>query len=118
MTVEQANASAAVLIQEFGNDTFTSIAMKEPTASHKTLGLWKTMDGNVDDHIKVLWQRSTNMANIVATSGLYPYQADAAIRMFYTPSMLYSLPAVVISQKPFYIKSNTKLSRVFFGSWI
>jgi hypothetical protein len=56
------------------------------------------MTGNVDEQIKVLKQRSTNMANIVSTSGMYPYQADISLRMIYTPSMTYCLPAVDIPQ--------------------
>ena len=56
------------------------------------------MTGNVDEHIKVLTQRSKNMSSIVATSGLFPYQADVALRTMYTPSMTYSLPAVQLDE--------------------
>ena len=56
------------------------------------------MDGNVKQQIAVLTQRSKNLSSIVATSGLYPYQADVAIRMIYTPAMCYSLPAISISE--------------------
>lgn len=57
------------------------------------------MDGNVVEQLKVLTKRSKNMASIVATSGMYPYQVDVALRLIYTPSMCYSLPAVHISEK-------------------
>jgi hypothetical protein len=56
------------------------------------------MDGNVREQIKVLSQRSNNLSNIVATSGLYPYQADVALRMLYTPSLTYGLPAISIDE--------------------
>lgn len=56
------------------------------------------MDGNVTEQMKVLTQRSNNLSNVVSTSGLYPYQADVALRMIYTPAMCYALPAVSIDE--------------------
>lgn len=45
------------------------------------------MIGDDTTHIKHLKQRSSNMASIVATSGLRPYQAEVAVRMIYTTAM-------------------------------
>jgi hypothetical protein len=56
----------------------------------------------IDDdtvHIKHLKQRSANMASIVSTSGIRPYQADVTVCMIYTTPMGFSLPAVTSSEK-------------------
>ena len=87
-----------ITLQEYNKSSPTPIALKPPHEAHKTLGVWKSMDGNVGKQIEVLTQRSKNLANIVATSGLYPYQADIALRMIYMPAMCYSLPAVSIPE--------------------
>ena len=100
MTLEEVNQlTSPIHLQEYDKPNITLIASKSPTEAHKTLGVWKTMDGNVREHTKVLTNRSKNLANIVATSGLYPYQADIALRMIYTPAMCYSLPSLSISEK-------------------
>lgn len=86
-------------MHEFRKEIPTLISSKETHEAHKTLGVWKTTDGNVSEQIKVITHISNNLANIVATSGLYPYQADIAVRMIYTPAMTYCLPAVSIPEK-------------------
>jgi hypothetical protein len=56
----------------------------------------------IDDdtvHIKHLKQRSANMASIVSTSGIRPYQVDVAVCTIYTTAMGYSLPDVTTSEK-------------------
>lgn len=88
-----------VQICEHGKDTPMPISIKHPDTAHKTLGVWKSMTGNDSTHLTALTSRSKNMSSIVSTSGLFPYQADVAILMIYTPAMLYSLPAVNLSEK-------------------
>lgn len=91
--------TSAVRLQEFSKTTPTNIKQQAPEVAHKTLGVWKSMIDDDTVNIKHLKQRSANMASIVSTSGLRPYQADAAVRMIYTTAMGYSLPAVNISEK-------------------
>lgn len=99
MSIDKINRiTSPIHLQEYNKPSLTPIACKPPTEAHKTLGVWKSMDGNVWEQVQVLAQRSKNLANIVATSGLYPYQADVALRMIYTPAMTYSLPSVSIPE--------------------
>lgn len=91
--------SPPIHLSEYGKSVQAPIASKHPSEAHKTLGVWKTMTGDVSEQVKVLTQRSKNMANIVATSGMKPYQAEVALRMIYTPAMGYCLPAVDIPEK-------------------
>ena len=88
-----------IQLQKLRKTTRTTIATKEPSEAHKTLGVWKSMDGNTRIQEKVLEQRSKNMSSIVATSEMYPYQADVAVRMIYAPALGYTLPGVSIPQK-------------------
>ena len=97
MTLAEIEAiTTPITLQEYAKSSPTPISLKPPHEAHKTLGVWMSMDGNVTKQLEVLTDRSKNLANIVSTSGLYPYQADVALRMIYTPAMCYSLPAVSI----------------------
>ena len=91
--------SSKVRLQEFGKTDHTTIESKPPHEAHKTLGVWNTMIGDDSAHIKTLVKCSANMAAIVGTSGMHPYQAEVAVRMIYTPAIGYSLPAVNIPAK-------------------
>ena len=100
MSIEEVHRiTRPIHLQEYDKAHLTVIASKQPQEAHKTLGVWKSMDGNVIEQVKVLTQRSKNLANIVASSGLYPYQADVALRMIYTPALSYCLPSVSIPQQ-------------------
>ena len=100
MTSEEINNCASkIKLCEFGKDELTSIKMQSVDEAHKTLGVMKTMVGNDASHIRHLSTRSNNISSIVATSGMFPYQTDVALRMIYTSAMLYSLPSVNIGEK-------------------
>lgn len=90
--------STKVQLKEFGKSEATTIESKPPQEAHKTLGVWKTMIGDDSTHIQTLKKQSENMATIVGTSGMHPYQAEVSVRKIYTPAMGYSLPAVNIKE--------------------
>jgi hypothetical protein len=62
MTVDGINSiTQPIQLQEYNKPSHTTISFKPPEEAHKTLGVWKAMDGNVTKQIAVLTQRSKNL---------------------------------------------------------
>jgi hypothetical protein len=47
------NLTSPINVQEYDKPDPTTISMKLPHEAHKTLGVWKSMDGNVKKQIEV-----------------------------------------------------------------
>ena len=89
MTITEINCLASpIQLHEFSKSSMTIIQMKSVYEAYKILGVWKTMVGDDHSHLQHLKNRSNNMASIVTTSGMYPYQADITLHMIYTTSMI------------------------------
>jgi predicted glycosyl hydrolase (DUF1957 family) len=68
------HAATEVKVQEFRKPSSTSIASKHTPEAHKTLGAWKSMNGDGVEEIKVLEKHSKITGSIITTSGMFPYQ--------------------------------------------
>jgi hypothetical protein len=78
------------------------IIQRDITDSHKTLGAYKTINGNETDHINFLRDKSDNMIELLGNGQLNRRQAKIAYNSNYIPSMAYSTPAMCISETSMY----------------
>jgi Reverse transcriptase (RNA-dependent DNA polymerase) len=74
------------------------VIQKEVFASHKTLGTYKCMNGNESDHYKYLYKKSEKFGYQAINGQLNKRQARMAYKTTYITSMLYSLPAMSLSE--------------------
>jgi RNase H len=75
------------------------LTQKDVGDHHKTLGAWKCINGDETEHILQLERKSTNLGNLVFNGQLSRSQAKLAHNMIYIPSMLYSLPAMSLTEE-------------------
>jgi hypothetical protein len=114
LTINQHDLQNKLSLRNLSGEPVT-IQQKEVVESHKTLGTYKCINGDETEHIKQLNKKSTNLGNLVFSGQLNGRQALLAHNMVYIPSMLYSLPAMCISEEETYSiqqKANTKFLQV------
>jgi hypothetical protein len=73
------------------------ISQKEVITWHKTLGCFKTIEGNEEEQAKQLTTRSDMIGYIVKNSGLSWKDIQTSYNMIYMSSMRYSLSATSLS---------------------
>jgi ribonuclease HI len=74
-----------------------TILQKEVNQAHKTLGCYKAIDGNEEEQIKFLTNKSRQFGRKLYNKSLTRKQANMAYKAIYIPSMRYGLPACSIS---------------------
>jgi hypothetical protein len=74
-------------------DSHIPITQKEVNKSHKTLGVYKAIDGNELEQITQLKIKSEAFGRKVQKASLSRKQANMAYKMVYIPSLKYGLPA-------------------------
>ena len=75
---------------------------KDVNESHKTLGVFKSICGNQDDHMKFLQQKSRHIINSIQVGQINRRQARMAYNSNYLPAMLYSLAAMNFEESDLY----------------
>jgi Reverse transcriptase (RNA-dependent DNA polymerase) len=70
-----------------------NLTQKETYQSHKTLGAYKCLVGEENDHIKFLEQKSNNLAKLTMSSQFNRRQTRKAFNSCYIPAIIYSLTA-------------------------
>jgi hypothetical protein len=85
------------LLLTTSNAVTNNLAQKEITASHKTLGGFKSILQDEHDHYVYLLKKSNRFANIIANGQVSRRQANLANNTSYISSMAYSLPATCLT---------------------
>jgi hypothetical protein len=88
------------LTDENGNTQ--SLHQRDVSQSHKTRAVYKSIDGNETDHITYLTDKSNNLAALATTGQFNRSQSALAYFTSYVPGMMYSLPAMRLSEKILY----------------
>jgi hypothetical protein len=96
------------IIEQLDNETpitiTTSTGITQPiqqrniTESHNTLGAYKSINSNEDDHFKYLLNKSNKYGAMVCTSQFNRRQAKTAYCMSYIPALAYSLASMNLSE--------------------
>ena len=99
-TEQQAEVSNTVvsIIESDKSSNESQIKQKEPTSSHKTLGVFKTMVGDESTHFTYLLDKSNKLAMIAASARMSRKHAQMAYSMLYMPALTYSLAACSFSE--------------------
>jgi Reverse transcriptase (RNA-dependent DNA polymerase) len=79
--------------------TINHLEQREISSSHRTLGAFKCIDGNEEDHKKFLYKKSEDMGHLALNGQLNKRQARLAYRSVYIPSMIYTLPAMSLNEE-------------------
>jgi hypothetical protein len=113
-TILQQNTPHPVPLTSTDSET-VPLQQRKVSLSHKTLGTMKCIDGNESSHITYLEKKSTNLGNLVFNGQLKRRQARLAHNMIYIPSIVYSLPAMSLSEDTTYNiqqRANTEFLQV------
>jgi hypothetical protein len=74
------------------------IQQRNITESHKTLGVFKSISGNENDHFEYLLKKSNQYGAMVCTSQFNRRQTKTAYCMNYIPALAYSLASMCLSE--------------------
>jgi hypothetical protein len=93
------------------NGETQNLQQREVSESHKTLGTFKSIDGNEKDHIKFLKNRSDELAALATTGQFNRRQGALAFSTSYIPAIMYSLSAMRLSEKILYDVQKKALAK-------
>jgi hypothetical protein len=85
MKSDQRKTSDQIRIFNSTTKATVSIVQKEVSESHKTLGCYKTIDGNEQDQVKYLKKKSDKYGARVPSAKLNRKQALMTYKMIYIP---------------------------------
>ena len=90
---EQRQEAPQIEIKDTNSSMQVKINHKESNESHKSLGCYKSIQGNQDQQVKYLKNRSNKYANAMKNGKLTRKQARMSYKTIFIPSVKYSLPA-------------------------
>jgi hypothetical protein len=82
-----------IMIRDSNTGILHPIKPRACETAHKTLGCWKTLEGNQSQQKDVLMEKSRELGNKIAGGGVYRYEAKVAYNSNYLSSMTYPLSA-------------------------
>jgi hypothetical protein len=98
MTIVEQKAENVVPIEITADKNASVIILqKEVHQAHKTLGCYKAIDGNEQEQIKFLTNKSRQYGRKLYNKSLTRKQANMAYKAIYIPFMRYGLPACSLS---------------------
>jgi hypothetical protein len=98
ITIQQQEDIEKINLDPLNKDS-QPLEQREISTSHKTLGAYKCIDGNEDDHKKYLDKKSEDIGHLALNGQLNKRQAKMAYRSVYIPSMVYTLPAMSLTEE-------------------
>jgi hypothetical protein len=118
MTIPEQQAEQVIPIEVIAENSASAVILqKEVHQAHKTLSCYKAIDGNEQDQIKYLTNKSRQYGRKLYNKSLTRKQANMAYKTIYIPSMRYGLPACSLSCEDIDAIQN-RHSTNFYRSWV
>jgi Reverse transcriptase (RNA-dependent DNA polymerase) len=99
------------IVLENSEGTEQRLHQRNVEECHKTLGVYKALSGNEKEHVAYLKDKSNQIALAITSGQLNQRQAKLAYNTSYIPSLLYSLPAVSLSENTVYTIQQKALAK-------
>jgi hypothetical protein len=84
-------------VRDTETQQLTSITIKDPAESHKTLGTFQNPSGNPDHQAKILQQKEKKIITFFCHSKLPTYKVHLAYHSIYTKSLQFPLGVTMMS---------------------